>query len=513
MAGTDQKRLQTQGKPAIFLDRDGTIIEDVGTLREAGQIALFPDAIAALKKLQERFLLFVITNQGTAVQAGMQRKEVDAINRALDRILADEGIAIVEWYTCYHMRSEQCSCIKPNPFFIERAAGEYGIEPAASLIMGDHPHDVLTGKELGVQGLYLLTGHGLKHLSEVPYDIPVFHTLGEGAEWLLQHSAPGTSLSEMTAAGAAAIRNGELVAFPTETVYGLGTDALNADAAARIFIAKQRPLEDPLIVHIAEKGDIIPLVTHLPEKASLLIDRFWPGPLTLVLPKSPAVPDIITAGGATVAVRMPAHPVALALIRQAQRPVAAPSANLFGKTSPTTAAHVTEQLEGRYAVLIDGGASRVGVESTVLSLVEEIPVILRPGGVTREELEAVIGEVAVKSWSERPAVGERMASPGMLPAHYAPATPMVLVDDAATYADDPEAAIILRGPTTRHFAGSIFILGHGGTMAGAAAMLYQTLRLVDRMDFRLIVAERFPDSGIGAAVNDRLERAAAGTQD
>ncbi|NQT58357.1 MAG: threonylcarbamoyl-AMP synthase [Bacteroidetes bacterium] len=497
--------IHTDTKPAVFLDRDGTLIEDVGILSSPDQIILFHDTVETLLTLQKHFLLFVITNQGAAASGLISLDQISTVNSALAARLSAEGVEIQEWYVCPHDRSENCDCIKPNSFFVLEAAKNYNLDLQRSYILGDHPHDVLTGEAEGVFGLYLLTGHGLKHIDEVPLDKPVFHTLEDAAEWIFQHPDPRETLQKAIRDGAQALQNGKLVAFPTETVYGLGADALNQDAAAEIFIAKQRPLRDPLIVHVHDPKQVEKLTSSIPEAAIMLMDTFWPGPLTLVLPKSPAVPDIVTAGGPTVAVRMPKHPLALELLRQAGTPVAAPSANIFGKTSPTTAKHVADQLEGRYEVLIDGGACRVGVESTVLTLVGDKPIILRPGGITKEEIEQVIGPVADRS--ELPE--EHMASPGLLPSHYAPATPMVLTDTPLKFCNDEHVAIILRKPAESTYKGSVFVLSPDGDLRSAAAMLYQTLRLVDGMHFDLIVAERFPDKGIGVAANDRMTRAAA----
>jgi L-threonylcarbamoyladenylate synthase len=227
----------------------------------------------------------------------------------------------------------------------------------------------------------------------------------------------------LIAEAAAIIRAGGLVAFPTETVYGLGADGLNPAAVARIFEAKERPSTDPLILHIAEPETLLQLVREAPPVALELARRFWPGPLTLVLPKQPGVPDIVTAGLATVAVRMPAHPVALALIRAARTPIAAPSANRFGRTSPTTARHVQDDLGDRIDLILDAGPTPIGVESTVLDLTRPVPTILRPGGLPREALEGLLGPVAVQTHlAEGP-----MPSPGLLPKHYAPRAPMILV--------------------------------------------------------------------------------------
>jgi L-threonylcarbamoyladenylate synthase len=216
------------------------------------------------------------------------------------------------------------------------------------------------------------------------------------------------------------IRAGGLVAFPTETVYGLGANGLDGEAVERIFEAKGRPQDNPLILHVAKKSDVKDLWRHVPDCAKRLMDAFWPGPLTLIFVKSDIVPDEVTAGLDTVAVRMPEHKTALALIRAAGVPIAAPSANLSGRPSPTTAEHVLQDMDGRIDVVLDGGACEVGVESTVLTLVGR-PTILRPGGITREMLEQVIGPVEVSPAVLRPLKeGEVAASPGMKHRHYAP---------------------------------------------------------------------------------------------
>ena len=222
------------------------------------------------------------------------------------------------------------------------------------------------------------------------------------------------------------IRAGGLVAFPTETVYGLGANGLDGEAVSKIFEAKGRPQDNPLILHVAKKSDVKDLWLHVPDNAKRLMDAFWPGPLTLIFVKSGIVPDEVTAGLDTVAVRMPEHKTALALIRAAGVPIAAPSANLSGRPSPTTAAHVMEDMDGRIDVVLDGGPCSVGVESTVLTLVGK-PTILRPGGITKEMLEQVIGEVEVSPAVLRPLKdGEIAESPGMKHKHYAPDAEVVV---------------------------------------------------------------------------------------
>lgn len=303
------------------------------------------------------------------------------------------------------------------------------------------------------------------------------------------------------------IRAGGLVALPTETVYGLGANALDPRAAARIFEAKQRPFFDPLIVHVPDLTAARALVTMIPENAVQLAERFWPGPLTLVLEKQTVVPDIVTAGLPTVAIRVPAHPVALALLRAAGCPIAAPSANPFGRISPTTAEHVREQLGDKVDLILDGGPCRVGVESTVLSLVETTPVLLRHGGVPVEELEAVIGPIAIGNSSADDAPQQ---GPGMLTQHYAPRTPLEIVADWSKVSGGPDVGVLTlhECERAREF-GAVEVLSRAGDLTEAAANLFAAMRRLDARGLRVILAEPAPETGLGRAINDRLRRAAA----
>jgi L-threonylcarbamoyladenylate synthase len=226
------------------------------------------------------------------------------------------------------------------------------------------------------------------------------------------------------------LREGGLVAFPTETVYGLGADALNPRAVLSLFEAKRRPLDNPPIVHVGEREEIHALTKEVPPEAEELVKRFWPGPLTLVLKKSPSVPSVTTCGLETIALRMPRHEVALALIRRSQTPVAAPSANLAGRPSPTRAEHVLQDLEGRIDLILDGGPTQVGVESTVLDLTVDPPQILRPGGTPPEALEEVLGRVTLhpSAVAEREVEVEKARSPGMKHRHYAPNAELLVVE-------------------------------------------------------------------------------------
>lgn len=331
--------------------------------------------------------------------------------------------------------------------------------------------------------------------------------------------------SEIIATAAALIKAGELVAFPTETVYGLGADALNPAAAAKIFAAKERPAYDPIIVHIAEPQQLEQITTNRPAITNRLTAAFWPGPLTLILPRTAVVPDVITAGGETVAVRCPAHPVAQALLRAAATPIGAPSANRFSHTSPTTAQHVYDDLNGRIPLILDGGPTNVGVESTVLDLSGDVPTVLRPGGVTVEALRDVLGTVAQKSREvETPTAAEVLPSPGMLERHYAPRAELQLftgsdtaihqaLHTALTQAqhNGRKVALLIAtedAPHFAHFQGPQQCVGSLHDLDGVARNLFNALRQLDTAETELILARDFPAEGLGLAVRDRLRRAA-----
>jgi L-threonylcarbamoyladenylate synthase len=310
------------------------------------------------------------------------------------------------------------------------------------------------------------------------------------------------------------LRRGELVAVPTETVYGLAGDATSAAACRRIFAAKGRPSSDPLIVHIASAADLGRVAVSCPE-AVRLAKRFWPGPLTLVLPKVPSIPDEATAGLPSVAVRVPSHPLFCRLIRLAGVPLAAPSANPFGYVSPTTAAHVAKGLGARIRSILDGGPSRIGLESTIVDLRDpRRPVLLRPGAVTRAEIESVLGRRLAGARAR--GRGRAQVAPGQLERHYSPRTPLTLHDGptpalAANGAND-EAWLFLARPLryrTRAAKGNVFWLDAGGDLRRAARRLFAVLRSLDEGGFRRIHAERPRGGGLAEALRDRLARAAA----
>ncbi len=312
--------------------------------------------------------------------------------------------------------------------------------------------------------------------------------------------------SAAIAEGVRLLRAGRLVAFPTETVYGLGADALDARAAVRIFEVKDRPVFDPLIVHVADVAQIGSLARDWPPAAARLAARFWPGPLTLVVTRTEAVPDVVTSGLDSVGLRVPAHPAALALLRAFGRPIAAPSANPFGYVSPTTAAHVAAQLGQRIELILDGGPSRVGVESTIVSLAGE-PTILRPGGVSREALEEVLGHALPLALR-----AERVQAPGQLDSHYAPRTRVRLLAPGDPRRAPPGVHVGLLAlhalPAVDAGYAAVEVLAPDGDLATAATNLFAALRRLDALGLQAIDAEPCDERGLGLAILDRLRRSA-----
>lgn len=321
------------------------------------------------------------------------------------------------------------------------------------------------------------------------------------------------------------LRRGGLVAFPTETVYGLGANALDSAAVDGIYTAKGRPGDNPLIVHIADEAMVYCYALTVPEKARLLIKKFWPGPLTIILQGNGKIPGGVTGDLDTVAFRMPNHPVALALIREAGVPVAAPSANLSGRPSPTTAEHVCSDLQGRIDAILDGGPSGMGVESTVLDLTGDVPVILRPGGVTPEEIREAVGSVALDRSLLKAGKGpQRPRSPGMKYRHYAPSAPLVLVEGdeagvvreikrlASNYSGEgKKVGVLCRAGNQGQYKGLLAIpAGRASDQASVAAVLYDALRRFEGSGVDIILAEGVDPTGIGLAVANRLRRASGG---
>ncbi len=321
------------------------------------------------------------------------------------------------------------------------------------------------------------------------------------------------------------ITEGGLVAFPTETVYGLGANALDSNAVASIFKAKERPADNPVIVHIADKKDMYRLVESVPRKAEKLAARFWPGPLTLILKRTNIVPDVTVAGLDTVGIRMPSNKIALALIRESGVPIAAPSANRAGKPSPTTAKHVVDDLAGKIDLVLDGGPTQVGVESTVIDMTARVPQILRPGGTPFEELKAALGEATLHpaTLSEKRATLLRARAPGMKHRHYAPKAEMILVEGApdkvvkrvkelaaVSMTDGRKVGILATDESISNYDGDVLrSLGSRNNLAEVARNLFRLLREFDEEKVDVIIAEGVPPRGLGLAVMNRLRRAAS----
>lgn len=319
-----------------------------------------------------------------------------------------------------------------------------------------------------------------------------------------------TAISTDRVAAVELLRKGDVVALPTETVYGLAASALDPIAVAKVFEAKDRPRFDPLIVHLPNR-ERLQRIADVPVSDRQLVgdltDRFWPGPFTMVLPKREIVPDIVTAGLDTVAVRLSAHPVFAKIVGEFDEPIAAPSANRFGRVSPTTAQHVLDELEGRIPLIIDAGPTEHGIESTIVAIQDGKIAVLRRGPITHEELSQF---AEVTSVMDTP----RISSPGQLPSHYAPKTPLRLIDDARDFFPQKDQRVGLlawkssgSSPTNTERFAAVRNLSESADLREAAANLFRHLRELDALNLSLIAAERIPSQGLGAAIMDRLERA------
>jgi len=314
---------------------------------------------------------------------------------------------------------------------------------------------------------------------------------------------------------ASIIRHGGLVAFPTETVYGLGADAMNESAVQKLFEAKGRPADNPLIVHISNRGMLDLVATGVSPQGERLIKRFWPGPLTLVLKRKPELSPAVSAGLPSVAVRMPENKIALELIRSAGTPIAAPSANASGRPSPTTAAHVLEDLDGRIDLILDGGATSIGIESTVLDVTSDPPIILRPGAITREMLADVIGSV-----EQAPSGEELRRSPGTRHRHYSPRARVVLIEHESPESIGQICESHLTQGKTGFIGHTPIAINHPNfnkimldpSAEAYARSIYSALRELDQPGTMVIIVEGIADKGVGAGVMDRLRRAASGTK-
>ena len=330
-------------------------------------------------------------------------------------------------------------------------------------------------------------------------------------------AAPDTGVMQEAAH---VIQAGGLVAFPTETVYGLGADALNPDAVAKIYAAKGRPSDNPLIAHVLDINGAEALASGIPDMARTLMDVFWPGPLTLILPKNETVPDIASGGLQTVAVRCPSHPVARALIQASGTPIAAPSANASGRPSPTRASHVQFDMDGRIEMILDGGAAAYGLESTIVDVSGDVPRILRPGSITKDMLETALGRTVIGGSNASLADAEAPMAPGMKYKHYAPTARVVIVSGALENVVRAINGLVIEAGTekvgifateqtkTLYPQGQVFVMGDRDKPETIAANLFKMLRKCDFTGMELVYAEPFGETEIGQAVMNRLQKAA-----
>ncbi|WP_295055096.1 L-threonylcarbamoyladenylate synthase [uncultured Fibrobacter sp.] len=316
--------------------------------------------------------------------------------------------------------------------------------------------------------------------------------------WVMKFP-PWTSVSE----AARLLKEGEVVAIPTETVYGLAGNAFEPKALAKIFAAKERPTFDPLIVHIADIAQLTDIAKDIPDSAYKLAEAYWPGPMTIILPKKDCIPDLCTSALPSVAVRFPSHPIAQAIIKESGLPLAAPSANLFKHVSPTTAEHVAAQLADRIAGIVDGGPCSVGVESSIISLVGE-PTVMRPGAITPEMFKAILGEVKIKESTSKP--GQPMLAPGQCDTHYRPQVPLYYGEIPAGYTLPEHTVRIAFGTQTGPIPATVN-LSATGDMTEATARLYAYMHDLDDPKYDLILVDTIPNTGVGMALNDRLKRA------
>lgn len=448
-------------------------MEDLGHLGDAERVVLFPETIPALQRLGAQFVLFIVTNQNGVAKGITRYEDVRKVNERVVKLLADAGIVIREVYCCPHQRSDGCACIKPNPQFGRVAARDHGIDLVASFVVGDHPSDAEFAGNLGARAIYVLSGHGEMHRSELTAQCAIVDGIAQAVEEIMVHRAISV------------LRDGRLVAFPTETVYGLGADAENEAAVRRIFQVKGRPTAHPLILHALDPWTWTAEPSPI---AARLAECFWPGPLTMILKKGERVSDVVTGGQRTVGVRVPSHRLALAVLKRFGGGVAAPSANRFGRVSPTTAEHVRDDLGTDVDFIVDGGACEIGVESTIVDVSGAEPAILRPGGVTREAIEEEIGRIV----PVRGSVGIR--APGQLESHYAPRAEVVLVQS-------DEAQV--RAAELRKRGLKVEVIDRP-----AAHDLYVSLREADARGADVIVGIVPHGEGLNVAVADRLRKAA-----
>ena len=460
-------------RPAIFLDRDGTLIEDQGHLSNPEQAVFYPETVQSLRRLQAHYLLFIVTNQSGVSRGVLLPADADRVNAHVAERLKNAGVAIREVYCCPHTREDGCACMKPKPHFLFKAACDHGIDLSRSFVVGNHPSDVELAVNAGARGIYVLSGHGHKHRNELDAPCEIVEGIRNAADSILCIEA------------AAVLGKGGLIGFPTETVYGLGADARNAAAVRRVFKVKERPPTHPLIVHLKGISEIMKWTAEVPDFAMRLAERFWPGPLTIILRRASGVLDEVTGGQDTIGLRVPANQLAQRLLAEFGGGIAAPSANRFGRVSPTTAAHVLDDLGSDVDFVLDGGPCEIGIESTIVDLTGSSPVILRPGGVTRKALEEVVGHSV-------PVHETGVRAPGSHATHYAPRARVRIVLPAEV--DDQVALLTSQGVSVE-------------ALKPEASTLYAKFREADRRGIAVILVPMPSDDGLGLAIRDRLNRA------
>lgn len=498
---------RADNRKAVFVQCDGILIEDRGITRAAQRLVSLLDAAEALRRLQQHFLLFLVTCEPAREKGPSGLSKAAGAARAIAEHLQQQRVRIKRIFHCPRRLNQQGEH-EPTSFFYV-AGQEFGLDLKRSFLISGQPEILALAEFAGVSGICVRTLSPNEHHRSSPTSALVVPGLREAADWisgcLFMWNLEETDAHAIDRA-AHILQQGGIGAFPTETVYGLGASIRHETAIARIFEIKARPKFDPLIVHVADEEQLEEIVSHVPEKAHKLITHFWPGPLTLVLPKLRSVPDLVTAGLDTVAVRMPRHPLALALIRATHSPIAAPSANRFGRTSPTTAEHVRRAIGSQIDFLLDGGPCPIGVESSIVSLIGDQPILLRPGGIPMEEIECLTGPLGKP---RTPA--HQIRAPGMLPHHYAPHTPLRLVTNSAitTFEGGMRVGYIaFRAPPPEINFAAVEVLSPSGNLREAAANLFGALHKLDDQKLDLILAELVPEQGLGRAINDRLNRAA-----
>lgn len=492
-------------RPVVILDLADVIVENRGRAQASSDCRLLPETVPALRRLSPMCELVMVLD---ASDVGPDRVDIQAWKESGRPWLAELAAGGVQArFLCSGPagRREAGELLAPEMRKVFEAGEELNLDGRAVFLVGAPPPNIGRGARAGAQELYIRSDRRT-HPTGPPRGSIVVPGLREAADWILGEVESRRRMhnpERAIRAAAVRLRGGGVVAFPTETVYGLGANIFDPRAIARIFEIKGRPRFDPLIVHVVDADAARSLVEFWPEKAAMLAERFWPGPLTIVLRKLPCVPDLVTAGLPTVALRCPRHPVAWRLLRETGVPMAAPSANRFGGVSPTTADAVVEQLGDAPDALLDGGPCPVGIESTIVALEEGEGVLLRPGGASVEEIEAVIGPLR-----HVPATDRHPRSPGRLPRHYAPRTPLRLFDVMPR--PNPRAGLLAfrMAPPPGTFA-AVEVLSPSGDLREAAARFFEALREMDSRGLEVIYAQTVPETGLGVAINDRLRRAAA----